>query len=84
MEIRGSMRLSDISAGGCFVDTAIPVSAGTDVTLRVKIENTALELTGRIVNVQPRLGFGVEFYNLSDDMKRALIDAVTRINIPPH
>ena len=56
---RAEMRISDMSSGGCFVDTPIPYRSGDPISLTVSLDGTDVALTGRVAHVQPGYGFGV-------------------------
>ena len=63
-------RISDISLGGCFVDTIMTVRPGEDVSLTGKLETgEPLELKGKVAYVMDGFGFGVSFTDLSDESK---------------
>src|SRR5260370_9021259 len=63
----------DLSAGGCFIKTAVPLPKGSRI--RVRIEHAAAEFTaiGRVTdNVTPE-GMGVEFVEI-EPRDRAILD----------
>jgi hypothetical protein len=63
----------DLSAGGCFVKTAVPLPTGSRI--RVRIEHAGVELTaiGRVTdNVSPE-GMGVEFIEM-EPKDRAILE----------
>jgi hypothetical protein len=63
----------DLSAGGCFVQTAAPLPRGTRI--RVRIEHAGAEFTaiGRVTdNVSPE-GMGVEFVEI-EPKDRAILE----------
>lgn len=69
-------RISDVSEGGCFVDTIIIVRPGEEVTLTGKMDNgDELNVKGKVAYVLDGFGFGVEFVDLSDD-SRSLINGI--------
>jgi hypothetical protein len=55
------VRLTDISEGGCFIDTIVPLSAGARVILRVNSGGHVLEAPGTILYVQPSIGSAIQF-----------------------
>ena len=69
-----SMRLSELSVGGCFVDTRTMFSEGTPVTVTAMFPGAELTLTGRVLYVLEGYGFGVGFDPLSDAMREQLED----------
>ena len=65
---QGSMRLSDLSISGCYVDTATSVALGASVVIATVLQNQPVVLTGRVAHTQPRIGFGVQFEALPADV----------------
>src|SRR5687768_5530036 len=66
-------RISDISAGGCYIDTIAQVPVG-DV-LKLQISATGGEtvvFNGRVAYVLDGFGFGVEFTDLTDSQREFL------------
>jgi hypothetical protein len=64
----GSMRLSDLSVSGCYVDTSTSVPLGAAVVIATVLQNQPVVLTGRVAHTQPRIGFGVQFDALGADV----------------
>jgi len=64
----GSMRLSDLSISGCYVDTSTTVPLGASVVIATVLQNQPVVLTGRVVHTQPRIGFGVQFESLAAEV----------------
>lgn len=69
---RSSMRLSELSVGGCYVDTRTMFAEGTPVTITAMFPDTELTFTGRVLYVHPGYGFGVGFDPLSDATREQL------------
>lgn len=66
-------RISDVSEGGCFVDTIVVVRPGEEVSLTGKLDSgEQLNVKGRVAYVMDGFGFGVEFTDLSDDSRQAI------------
>lgn len=66
-------RISDISVGGCYIDTIAPLREGDEISF--EFENPAgarLRFTGTIAYVLENMGFGIKFTNLSDAHKAAI------------
>src|SRR5262249_25076512 len=60
-------RISDLSIGGCFVDTIINARVGEPVSLKMTLPpGYVLEVTGTIAFVLDGTGFGVSFTDLSE------------------
>ena len=59
-------RISDISSGGCFIDSITPVSQGEPVTFEVQNGAGPLRFNARVAYVLTGCGFGAEFTDLTD------------------
>jgi PilZ domain len=58
---RASMRLSDLSVGGCYVDVASAISEGSQVSLHTTLGGRPVVLTGVVAHSKQGVGFGVRF-----------------------
>ena len=71
-------RVSDISLGGCFVDTDKRVEMNEIVSLEIGLPSGEwLALRGEVISFQPRIGFGLAFTSLTDDEQLALTQLIT-------
>lgn len=61
--------LSDISSGGCYVETTAPFKAGTAVEIMVRTAELKLRVRGKVQAMHPGFGMGVAF-NLTDAEER--------------
>jgi Tfp pilus assembly protein PilZ len=59
--------LSDISTGGCYVETTEPFPAGTVLTIVVRTQDLKLCVAGKVQSTHPGFGMGVRFSLASDD-----------------
>jgi uncharacterized protein (TIGR02266 family) len=67
-------RISDVSAGGCFVDTLTNVREGEEVVMSGSLESgEQLNVKGRVAYVMDGFGFGVEFNDM-DETSRATLN----------
>jgi len=55
---------SDISLGGCFVCTSKPMPLNTRARLRLTRKGQVLETVVVVRIVKPRIGLGIEFFDL--------------------
>jgi len=53
--------LSDISTGGCYVETTEPFASGTHVEIVVRTQQLKLRVRGTVQTVHPAFGMGVRF-----------------------
>lgn len=62
-----SARISDISMGGCYIDTIAQVPIGETLTINVAASNgESMQFTGNVAYLLEGMGFGMEFTDLSD------------------
>lgn len=60
-------RITDLSVGGCYVDTLLGPTVGERIVLDCTLDDHMVQLTGRVVYVVRNLGFGLEFEALSEE-----------------
>lgn len=65
--------LSDISSGGCYVETAEPFPPGTIVTLVVRTHELKLCVAGKVQSMHRGVGMGVRF-NLTTEHERSQVE----------
>jgi uncharacterized protein (TIGR02266 family) len=66
-------RTSDISVGGCFIDTIGQMAIGETISFKLCLPGSeGIEVQGEVIYELPRAGFGVRFANLSDDQRQHL------------
>lgn len=66
-------RVTDLSAGGCFLDTVGEVQLGEVVGFRVLLpDDDWLYLEGEVRHHTPAAGFGVQFVDLNDEQSEKL------------
>jgi hypothetical protein len=59
-------RISDLSVGGCYVDSIASVSKGDEITLTlINVKGETKDFSAEIAYTVPGVGFGVSFKNLS-------------------
>ncbi len=58
-------RISDISWGGCFVDAVNTPPAGQATIVTVRIGDASIDIPGKILHVEQKLGFSVKFDQLT-------------------
>jgi len=66
-------RTSDLSLGGCFVDTVAQVELGNIITFSLQLPaGESIDIEGEVVYTYPSMGFGLRFTNVSDSDRRKL------------
>ena len=58
---RASIRLSELSWGGGYVDTSADFTAGSPVRLVMILDGNEATVSGRVVYTHPGMGFGFAF-----------------------
>ena len=59
-------RLTDISRGGCYLETMSPMPVLTYINLTLTLDEQHLHAKGQVVVAHPHFGMGVQFLDLSD------------------
>ena len=73
-EERHSARITDLSEGGCYLDTVGEVMAGEIVAFRVLLpDGDWLYLEGEVRHHRHGLGFGVQFVDLNEEQMENLL-----------
>jgi CheY-like chemotaxis protein len=71
-------RISDLSMGGCFVDSIAQVSEGETVALQVHLPmGLWAQLYGEVVYCSPGFGFGLRFTRLAEEERILLEQVIT-------
>ena len=72
-----SARISDISLGGCYIDTIAQVPVGETLTLVIaSSKGESMHFAGKVAYVLENFGFGVEFTDLTDPQRQFLAELV--------
>ncbi|MEP7212552.1 MAG: PilZ domain-containing protein [Acidobacteriota bacterium] len=66
-------RITDLSSGGCYVDTIATIPEGESLSFSVQFaDGESIALTGDVAYVMPGFGFGIKFTDLSAETKAVL------------
>lgn len=60
-------RISDLSAGGCYVDTINPFANGTDVRVRITTATREFEARAKVAYSHVHLGMGLQFCEVAPE-----------------
>ena len=71
-KIRITGRCSDLSSGGCYVDTLNPFAVGSEVTIRVKRNSLEFEAAAVITYAHPQMGMGITFTKVTPEHQGVL------------
>lgn len=75
----GQGRLSDLSLGGCYVDTLGQVVVNDLIMLEIRLpDGSWLPLRGTVAYTHPGLGFSVCFTFLTEDEQEKLSEVINR------
>jgi len=70
-------RISDVSHGGCYIDTITPAREGEEISFEIMNKaGETLKITGTVAYVIENMGFGVKFGDLTDNHKAAIDEIV--------
>ena len=76
---RHEARVSDLSLGGCFIDTLGRADVGEFMLLALKLPAGAwLRLRGQVASVDANTGFSVAFTYLTEEEQQALTQLLDR------
>jgi len=67
--IRGAT--SDLSAGGCYIETMYPFPPGTILDMKLQLENTLL-IAATVVTCDPQVGNGIQFTRMLPEDREEL------------
>ena len=71
-------RISDISIGGCFIDSIAGVFVTERISFVVKADDGRIvDFNGEVTYIFPGIGFGVKFIDLSDEASDYLRHAIS-------
>lgn len=81
---RHNVRLTDLSHGGCYVDTIVEVIVGEILLLQILMpDGSWFELQGVVAHHSAGLGFGVRFVNLDEEQHRQIRSLLMTQNPSP-
>lgn len=85
MQVEGSdvpifARCTDISRGGCYVETRSPLSPATRIFVCMKSDEIRIRALAEVRSSHPSMGMGVHFLQLGEDDERHLIDVIDALD----
>jgi hypothetical protein len=75
-------RSSDVSLGGCYVDTLNPFSEGTLIRVRLTRENISFEANAKVMYSQIGMGMGIAFTSAEKDQFRVFQKWIAELTGP--
>jgi hypothetical protein len=80
-DVSWKMNVADISEGGCFVDSMVPLSEGTAVLVKFRMPGgPMLEVPGQIVYGQQGIGSAIKFNQLPPGTEAAIRNLMASLN----
>jgi len=76
-------KLTDLSSGGCYVETESPFPEGSGVTLCLKAEDLEVQAVGRVRVMHPGFGTGVEFASRTAEQRDAVVKFIEFLTSRP-
>lgn len=81
MTTQQEIRISDLSEGGCYVDSIAEVFVGESLLIGILVsEGEWLELESVVAHTSRGLGFGVRFVSLDDRLRSRILSLIHRAN----
>jgi hypothetical protein len=74
---RRECRITDLSVGGCFIDTLATQPVGARIRVELTLRGRAFQLPGEVVYVDRVQGFAVKFLDEDAPERRQFADAIT-------
>ena len=73
MSGRRGARISDLSVGGCYIDSIAEVGVGEDISFELQLPSESpIPVRGKVAYVLPGNGFGVSFIDLPDETRNII------------
>jgi len=71
--------MSDISLGGCYVQTFSPMPAGTSLVFLIKTHGMEIRGMGKVVAMHPGVGMAIRFEQMEDPDRQRLNDLIAQL-----
>lgn len=78
-DVRTWAKLTDVSPGGCYVESYAPFPAKTALQMTLEVREVRVALEGIVKVVYPGLGMGIEFTEITEEDRQEL----ERLNVNP-
>ena len=76
-------KLTDLSSGGCYVETESPFPEGSGITLCLKAEDLEAEAVGKVRVMHPGFGMGIEFASRTPEHQEAVVKFIEFLTSRP-
>jgi CheY-like chemotaxis protein len=78
--LRPDCKLTDLSIGGCYVETASPFPERTRLLMKLRVGGTELGTSGVVRVMHPSIGMGIEFTRQTADQYRETEDFILSLS----
>lgn len=75
--------LTDVSIGGCYVESSEPFPSGIPVEVVIRINEQKLKLEGKVTSTHPGFGMGVQFTQRTQSQKDQVQQLLAYQSAPP-
>ena len=76
-------KLTDLSSGGCYVETESPFPEGSGITLCLKAEDVEAQAVGKVRVMHPGFGMGIEFASRTTEQHDAVVKFIEFLTSRP-
>jgi hypothetical protein len=74
-------RTSDLSLGGCYIDSVNPPPSGATITVELVHKARSFHAVGRVVYSEPNMGAGISFEEISKEDREILIQWIEELKL---
>ncbi len=78
-KIWGCGKVSDISRGGCYIETLQPLPTGSEAQLRLTIAGIFLDICANVVSSDPMFGMGMDFVVVPTEQWNKLPQVIEKV-----
>jgi CheY-like chemotaxis protein len=75
--------LTDLSIGGCYVESSEPFSSGIPVEILIRTNDLKLRIEGKVTSTHLGFGMGVQFTLRSEEQREQVRQLLTHQSAPP-
>lgn len=76
-------KLTDLSLGGCYVQTASPFPENSSIDLCLKVEGLEIHAGGTVRVMHPNFGMGIEFPSRTEEQRKTVGDFIEFLTSRP-
>jgi hypothetical protein len=82
-DVRQTATVSDVSSGGCYVETRVPLAVETRVELRLRVNDLEVSATGEVRVSHPGMGMGLAFREMTSEHRQRLDALIASLGSKP-